>query len=331
MPDGTAQARLAFGADALRLDSGAEVARIDEALRDGVLRRLRKRGVVVGVSGGIDSSVTAALCAHALGPDRVLAVLMPERDSDPASAALGRKLAEKLGIPVVVEDIAPALEALGCYARRDAAIRAVVPEFGPGWGCKVVLDAAMRARGYNISALVVQAPDGSTQRHRLPLDAYLAVIAAANMKQRTRKLIEYTHADRLNHAVAGTPNRLEDDQGFFVKNGDGAADIKPIAHLFKTQVYQLAEHLGLPEEIRRRPPTTDTWSMPQSQDEYFFSVDHATLDLCLAALERGVPAEAAAQATSLSVAAVQAVWRDIAAKRRVAEYLHAAALRIERG
>ena len=317
-----------FTRAALRLDAEAETRRIAAALREQVLHRLRRRGIVIGLSGGVDSSVTAALCAAAFGPQRVLAVFMPERDSDPDSLRLGQLVAQRFGLPAVTKDIAGMLAASGCYARRDAAISSVIPEFGEGWTCKVVLDADMRARGYNLSALVVRSPDGAEQRRRLPLDAYLAIIAATNMKQRTRKQIEYYHADRLNFAVAGTPNRLEYDQGFFVKNGDGAADVKPIAHLYKTQIYQLAEHLGVPEEIRRRPPTTDTWSMPQSQEEFYFSVDHTTMDLCLCALERGAPAHEAAEAAGLTAGQVEAVWKDIAAKRKVAAYLHAPPLTI---
>lgn len=239
-----------------------------------MLRRLRRRGAVVGLSGGIDSSVTAALCARALGPDKVFAVFMPETDSDPESLELGGLVATTLAVLSVTEDIGPMLEASGCYARRDKIIREIVPAFGPGWTCKVVLDDALRAKGYNLSSLVVQAPDRRQERHRLPLSVYLGIIAATNMKQRTRKQIEYYHADRLNFAVAGTPNRLEHDQGFFVKNGDGAADFKPIAHLYKSQVYQLAEHLRIPETVRQRPPTTDTWSMPQTQEEFYFSVSY---------------------------------------------------------
>ncbi|MCO5732572.1 NAD(+) synthase [Rhizobium sp. SSA_523] len=313
-----------FGPDALILDAEAEIERICEWLRQTVGRDLRKRGAVLGLSGGIDSSVTAALCARALGPSKTVGIFMPEQDSDPDSLRLGRALAERLQIETVLEDIAPSLSAAGCYRRRDDFIRQIVPDFAEGWGCKVVLEDALAGRGYNISWLVVADRQGEQSRHRMPLEVYLGMIAAANMKQRTRKQIEYYHADRLNYAVAGTPNRLEYDQGFFVKNGDGAADFKPIAHLYKSQVYQLAEALGVPEEICRRPPTTDTWSLPQGQDEYYFSLPYREMDLCLYALDHSVAAEEAAEATGLTPAQVEAVWKNIHAKRKVAHYLHAA-------
>lgn len=314
----------AFSAASLRLDAEAEIERICAWIRETVLKDLRKRGVVVGLSGGIDSSVTAALCARALGPSRVTGIFMPEHDSDPESLRLGQALAAATGVETVLEDIGPALAAAGCYTRRDGFIRQIVPEFGEGWGCKVVLENALSNRGYNISWLVVASPSGEQSRHRMPLDVYLGMIAAANMKQRTRKQIEYYHGDRLNYAVAGTPNRLEYDQGFFVKNGDGAADFKPIAHLYKTQVYQLAEALGVPEEIRRRPPTTDTWSLPQGQDEYYFSLPYDRMDICLFGLDHGIAPDAVADAAGLTPEQVDAVWRNIASKRKVAEYLHAA-------
>jgi NAD+ synthase len=222
----------------------------------------------------------------------------------------------------VIEDIGPSLAAMGCYERRDGFIRQVVPDYGPGWASKIVFDNALTTGGYNISSLVVRAPSGETSKVRLPAPAYLGIVAATNMKQRTRKQLEYYHADRLNFAVIGTPNRLEYDQGFFVKNGDGAADIKPIAHLYKSQVYRLAEYLGVPAEIRARPPTTDTYSLAQTQEEFYFALPYAKMDLCLYGLENGVAAADVGPAVGLSASQVEAVWSDIAAKRKVARYLH---------
>ncbi len=309
----------------LRLDAEHETTRIAEAMREQVLRRLRRRGIVLGLSGGIDSSVSAALAVEAFGAKRVLGVLMPERDSDPDSLRLGRLVADTLGIDTVTEDIAPILYASGCYARRDEFIRKLVPEYGEGWRCKVVLTGG----AYNITQLVVQCPSGNQKTLRMPLDVYLGVVAATNMKQRTRKQLEYYHADRLNFAVLGTPNRLEYDQGFFVKNGDGAADIKPLAHLYKTQVYALAAHLGLPEEIRARPPTTDTWSLAQSQEEFYFSVPYPVMDLCLYGLENGIAVDEVAKRAGLTVEQVEHVWRDIKAKRAATRYLHEPPLLVE--
>jgi len=329
MSDVMERPQLTFSADALRLDAAAATDAITAAIRAQVLRSLRKRGVVLGLSGGIDSSVTAALCARGLGPDKVFAVLMPEKDSDPDSLRLGRLMVDALGIASAVEDISPILAAAGCYRRRDEFIRQLVPAFGPGWGCKLAIANALAHDGYNITQLVVRAPDGAQQRLRMPLEVYLGIVAATNMKQRTRKQIEYYHADRLNYAVGGTPNRLEYDQGFFVKNGDGAADIKPIAHLYKTQVYQLAAHLGVPEEIRRRPPTTDTWSLAQTQDEFYFSLPYDRMDLCLCGLDHGVPAAAVGRAADLSEDQVERVWRDIQAKRKATRYLHEPPLLVE--
>jgi NAD+ synthase len=321
--------KVAFSADALHIDAAAATREIAAAIRDQVLRRLRKRGVVIGLSGGIDSSVTAALCAKALGPEKVFAVLMPEKDSDPESLHLGRLMVEALGLRSAIEDVEPILAAAGCYRRRDEFIRKVVPEFGPGWGCKVVIANALAGDGYNLTRLVVQSPDAAQQTLRMPLEVYLGIVAATNMKQRTRKQIEYYHADRLNYAVAGTPNRLEYDQGFFVKNGDGAADVKPIAHLYKSQVYQLAEHLGVPEEIRRRPPTTDTWSLAQTQDEFYFSLPYDRMDLCLYGLNHAIAAAAVGRAAGLTVDEVERVWRDIAAKRKATRHLHEPPLLVE--
>ena len=305
----------------LAFDAQAEIGRITTGLR-GQLRDMRKRGLVLGLSGGIDSSVSLGLAVRAVGPDNVFCILMPEDDSDPESLRLGRQVAEAFDTEAMVEDIGPALRAMGCYERRDAFIRELVPDYGPGWASKVVIANTLEGAGYNISSLVVQDPDGRQQKLRMSPSAYLGIVAATSMKQRTRKQIEYYHADRLNFAVVGTPNRLEYDQGFFVKNGDGAADVKPLAHLYKSQVYALAAHLGVPEEIRCRPPTTDTYSLAQTQEEFYFSLPYERMDLCLYGLNNGVAAEVVGQAAGLTAAQVERVWADIAAKRRATRYLH---------
>lgn len=316
-----APGRPAFSAGTLALDSAAEADRIVAGLRE-QLRGMRKRGLVLGLSGGIDSSVSVALAVRAVGAKNVFCLLMPESDSDPESLRLGRLVADTFGVEAIVEDIAPSLRAMGCYERRDAFIRELVPEYGQGWASKIVIANALAGDGYNISSLVVQDPEGRQTKLRMPPAVYLGIVAATNMKQRTRKQIEYYHADRLNFAVLGTPNRLEYDQGFFVKNGDGAADVKPIAHLYKSQVYALAAHLGVPEEIRRRPPTTDTYSLEQTQEEFYFSLPYDRMDLCLFGLNNGVPAAEVGAAAQLTTAEVERVWADIAAKRRATRYLH---------
>jgi NAD+ synthase len=254
---------------------------------------------------------------------------MPERHSADESLQLGHLLAQHLGIQAIEEDITQILEALGFYTRYNDAVRMIIPEYGQGWKSKIVTSSVFDKKGFTVFSIVAQTPDGRTQKKRLPLKAYLEIVAATNFKQRTRKMLEYYHADRLNYAVIGTPNRLEYDQGFFVKTGDGAADIKPIAHLYKSQVHQLAEYLEVPEKIRTRPPTTDTYSLEQGQDEFYFSLPFLQMDLCLYGKNNGISAQVAAAAMGLTPDQVQSVYRDIDIKRSTTRYLQLSPLLVQ--
>ena len=233
-----------------------------------------------------------------------------------------------LGIVHELFDVAPALEALGCYRQRDEAIRRVFPMYGDDWRCKMLIGGGSEG-GINFFKLVVASPDGHAHEARLPLREYLQIVAATNFKQRVRKTMDYFHADRLNYAVVGTPNRLEYDQGFFVKAGDGAADLKPIAHLYKTQVYAMARSLGLPDAICNAQPTTDTYTLPQGQDEFYFALPYPQMDLALWSLNHGVSAADLARTLGTSETQAQRIYDDIGAKRRAGRYLHAGAETVE--
>lgn len=304
---------LDLDATADRLASG-----ITRALRD-----LGRRGAVVAVSGGIDSAVVAGLCVRALGPQRVLCLRLPERDIGQGASDLGLELAEALGAPTAEESITAALDAAGCYRRRDDAIRSVFPDYEPTWRHKLVRSPP--TGGVIVFSLVVERPDGTRERQRMPSDAYRALLAATNMKQRVRKLLEYTWADRLGYAVMGTPNFLEYDQGFFVKGGDGLADVKPIAGLYKQQVYALAPLLGVPESIATRTPTTETFSLPQSQEEFYFGHPHERMDLLVWGERHDLAPEALSPQLEIEAEQVEAAYREIARRREATAYLHAPA------
>ena len=311
-----------FSREVLRIDSRQVAEHIETNIRQEVMGDLRRRGAVVGISCGIDSSVVATLCAAALGPELVFGLLMPDRDSSGDAFQLGRMLAEHLGIRYVVEDLTEALTVLGCYDRQLEAIQMVFPEYGDGWCCKLVLPSLLEGDRLNVALLTVADLERNERSSRMPPAAYLQMVAATNFKQRTRTMMAYYHADRLHYAVAGTPNLVEHDQGFFVKQGDWTADFKPIAHLYKTQVYALAEYLEVPQEILAREPTTDTFSLSQTQEEFYFAVPYREMDLCLWALNHGVPAREAGPAIGLTVEQVERVFRDLEAKRRVSQYQH---------
>lgn len=314
--------------DILKLDIKKEVAKICDSLKEALRTKLNKRGLVIAVSGGVDSAVCAALCVEALGKKKVFGLLLPEHDSSPESTSGGKLVTEYLGIEYDTQDIGPALESLGCYKWRDDAIKVVFPEYDSEWKSKIVISGGKEGK-INHFQVVVQSPDGNVMKERLALKEYLQIVAATNYKQRLRKAVEYFHADRLNYAVVGTPNRLEYDQGFFVKNGDGSADVKPIAHLYKTQVYAIAEYLGLPEKVAKAIPTTDTYSMDQGQDEFYFALPYDKMDIALWAYNNKLPESELATLINTNSDQASFIYKDIENKRKTTAFQHWPALLIE--
>jgi len=311
-----------FTKESINLDPAKKVEEITSRLKESVAKKLKKRGAIVGISGGIDSSVVLALCAKAFGPERVLGIMMPESDSNPDSLALAKNLSNKYNTKYVIEDMSSALAGFNCYNRRDEAIKNVFSEFDSTYKAKITLPTnLMEKETLNVFQLTIITPESEVKSERLPLKEYLQIVAASNFKQRSRMSMLYYHAEAKNYAVIGTGNKNEHEQGFFVKYGDGGADVKPIAHLFKTQVFQLAEYLEVPEEIRKRTPTTDTYSAEQTQEEFFFRVPFDILDRVWFGWEQGVASKQIAEALELTEENVESIIHDIQRKVRTTEYL----------
>jgi len=319
-----------FSKDDIKIDPLAVTDSIVKQMREVVAKKFHKQGAILGVSGGIDSSVCLALAVKAFGPQRVLALAMPEEDSNPESEQLAKELTAQYGVELIVENMTPSIAGFGTYARRDEAIKNVFPEFTSDYKAKIVLPTnLMEKETLNVFQLTIIAPDGQEKSKRIPPKEYLQIVAASNFKQRARMAMEYYHADRLNYVVIGTGNKNEHEQGFFVKWGDGGADIKPIAHLFKTQVYQLAAYLDVPEDIQKRTPTTDTYSAECTQEEFFYRVPFDIGDNVWLGMEKGVPASEIASALGITEEQVVRIQNDIKRKVRTTEYLKANPIHLE--
>ncbi len=311
-----------FNRDALVLDTPKEIERITAFLQRTVNTELHRQGAVVGISGGIDSSVVLALSARAFGPDRVVGIMLPERESSPESAELATCLAERLGVRCELEEITAALEGAGCYRRRDEAIQRVFPDYTKGWKAKIGLPTNLLEQAtMNVFHLTVTSPAGEEFSKRLAPREYYQIVAASNFKQRARMAMLYYHAELHNFAVIGTANKNEYALGFFVKYGDGGADVSPIGHLYKTQVFQLARHLNIPEEIQERTPTTDTYPGGSTQEEFFYRIPFDLLDTIWYGFEHHVPNEQIAAGLDLTPQQVDRVIADIISKQRTTAYL----------
>tara|TARA_R110001583_G_scaffold8896_2_gene41986 strand:- start:38630 stop:39607 length:978 start_codon:yes stop_codon:yes gene_type:complete len=313
----------AFSKDILNLENIELVCDdICQKLRNNIKKKLGRRGAIIGISGGIDSSVVLALAARALGKGNVIGVLLPERDSSPDSLMLAQKLAEKFGVKTFVEDITNALHGFGCYERRDEAVSNIFPDFNPLRDkAKIEIKQSISQNIPSLFSLTVVRPDGSQVSKLLPAKEYLQIVASTNFKQRSRMSMLYYYAESFHYSVVGTPNKHEVEQGFFVKYGDGGADVMPIGHLYKTQVYQLAEYLGVPQEIIDRTPTTDTYSAEQTQEEFFYQMPFQQMDLLWYAWENRYNIEDVASVFQKPVDEIHNIFKNFARKQKTTEYL----------
>ncbi len=313
-----------FSRDIIKLkDIDATIKSICDKLKDDVHHVLRRRGGVIGVSGGIDSSVTLALAVKAFGAENLLGVMLPERDSSPDSKEFAQKLTKKFGVKVIEENISGALDGFQCYQRRDEAVKRVIPDFNPATDkMKIVIpEELIRKNLPPVFHVTVIFADGSQKSERLPMNEYLQIVAASNFKQRSRMSMLYYHAEALHYAVLGTPNKHEVEQGFFVKYGDGGADVMPIGNLYKTQVYEIARYLGVPDEIINRTPTTDTYSAEQTQEEFFYQMPFEDMDLLWYGWENGYAPAEVAPVMSLSEENVMKIFKNFERKRKTTDYL----------
>lgn len=290
---------------------------------------IRRKGAIVGISGGIDSSVSLALCVKALGPENVIGVLLPEKDSSEDSKELALLLASQLGIQTIEENITGALEGFGCYGRRDEAVISLFPEYNPkDYKMKIGINPMSIINNLPpVFSLTIVDKNGQEKSKMLPPKQYLQIVAASNFKQRCRMSMLYYHAERLYFAVIGTPNKHEVEQGFFVKHGDGGADIMPIAHLYKTQVYQLAEYLNIPKKIIGRTPTSDTYSAEQTQQEFFFQLPFLEMDLIWFGFENGYEASEVGRIMGKTDADIESIYKSFSRKQKTTEYLRMAPIK----
>jgi NAD+ synthase len=319
-----------FSKDILKLANVESVVNeITEKLRDDVLHRLNRKGAIVGISGGIDSSVCLALAVRALGPEKVIGITIPEKDSSPESEQYAGTLASKLGVSVIREDITPALQGLGCYRRRDEAVKKIFPEYEPAsFRMKIgVKQSGLFTSLPPMFSLTIVDGNGIQKEKLLPVEEYLQIVAASNYKQRTRMAILYYHAESRHYIVVGTPNKQEQEQGFFVKYGDGGADTMPIGNLYKVQVYQIAEFLGIPEEIIKRTPTTDTYPAEQTQEEFFYQLPLEQMDLYWYAFEKDYSPEEVASVMNETKERISALFANFRRKRKTTDYLRMAPIR----
>ncbi len=313
---------MVFDKNILKIEPKVEMDRLCGFIRTQTAE-MKRDGAVIGISGGIDSAVSLTLCVRALGKSNVLGLILPEKESNPVSANYASIHAKMLGVDTITVDITPTLNGFGTYQKRDNVIKKFFPEYNSHYKSKITLPADLLTRdAFNVFTLKIEDDQGNVKSARLDTRSMRSIVAATDTKQRTRMMYLYYYGEMNNYLVCGTTNRTEDVQGFFVKYGDGGVDIEPLAHLYKTQVYQLADYLEVIKEIRERAPSPDTFSFTVSDEEFYFRMPYGILDLLLYAWESKIPLAEVTKALDLSEEQVKRAFRDFVAKSRVTRHLH---------
>ena len=310
-----------FHKDVLKIDCHHESERICSFIKQ-QLRAKKRKGVVIGLSGGIDSAVMCALAVRAIGLDKVVGLVLPEKESNPVSRQYAVSHAKTLGIEFREIDITPTVESVVSYDWRDEYIRKLVPAYRPGCKYNITLPTDLLERdAFNFYVLQVQLNNGNVEKKRLNLDEFRTVTSFANIKIRARMIHLYAEAERRHLIVAGTTNRTEYILGDFCKYGDGGTDIEALAHLYKNQIYQLAAYLDVTPEICEREPSPDTFSLPVNDQEFFFRIPFDMLDFLLYAWEHEISPDQASNVLGLSTGAIERAFKDFSSKNVATQHL----------
>jgi NAD+ synthase len=285
----------------------------------------KKKGAVLGVSGGIDSAVALTLCVQELGKENVFGILLPEKESAPSSRILGAEICESLGVPYEEVPISPILESLHIYEKKDRLMKRTCPEYDPKiHKTSLVLPDFLNQGLLNVPYIRLIKDSETVAKYRLKASDYLELIGLQGVKQRSRMLIQYMYAESMNYVVCGTTNKTELLLGQYVKYGDGGVDIEPLADCYKTQIYALGKFLNVNEEIMKRPPSADTWSHYTTDEEFYWRMPMHMIDQLLYAREHNLPLHVIEKNTGLSRDKIEHALKHINKVSDTTEYIRAA-------